>query len=403
MLRTRSRATHVEIDYVCDTIEDSSLPTGPFPGTLDLGIVRTLQKSEVISDTVNARDSFNPCSHQRCKFSGAGKPPPLTFPNVYSYYKSVTRPGWIFYGVFDLPQPSGSQINDFAWQSFLNATTQVPEEISIGNFSLELGEIKDVVLKWSKKIADNFLKWEFGLKPFLSDIATILGVVEAAQKRLDFLRETAGKTVTIHNRREVIFEDDGQNEAPPMESILSDTLSMEMTVFKSAYLTAKRSQIRATLYSSIKVRNDLQGLDAASAYLDTLAAMVGLQNPFKIAWNAFPFSFVLEYFVKLGNVLDSLQLQSFSGELVVVDSCYTIKSESVYDLYGCNNVIHRVESPTPDIILDYKDFPYEKIGVAFNSSYVRRSGLPLGNSVYLTEGLSANQLAILAALAEQFR
>jgi hypothetical protein len=405
--RYRSRSGVKLHDVTITEIPKDFEPYEMAPRSVTVYNAATVVLSEQMADVVGNRHGWNPITHTKTEFPNGGIPEPLTlrlplvpFDREYEVTWKCEDP-WIFAGNLDLVFPSSVQLNDFAWDSFLNATTQVPETIDLPNFVRELADtVKGIVIKWIGDIlhfiASGFLAYEFGIAPFLKDIQTIFGLVKAAKKRLKFLRDTYGKVTDIRFKRGLTVSESSDPEA------LNDSEDQFLEIRPEDFprlctLVAHAQKSEWTLVSHIGVFHQLQGLDEADALLSTIAAMCCLQNPIKVIWNGIPFSFVLEYFVNLRHFFDNLQLPPFKGVIALRYANWSMRAENAVECYSEKwraNIVTSEEEGTHVSYVFYK----KKQGRCRNTYYHRRPGLPLGAEVFLTEGLTNMQLALLAAL-----
>jgi len=236
--------------------------------------------------------------------------------------------------------------------AFSKQITQVPAKISLYNFIYELKDFKELgkslskipkllkeqslarhvnlVKKHKKSLplvaaksgVDTFLSWNFQWAPFIGDLQTLTKVGADAYKRLDYLIKTQGKSVTVH------FVKDDCYEHP---SVGTDVLSM--TFGNNVHRYRLRSY-ECKFTSTWRIFNNLRDLKDALAGLKAVYATLGLNNPLKAAWNAIPFSFMLDWVGPIGSWLEKAAAQPFSGEWEISE--VTSSTHEVYyiDFYS---------------------------------------------------------------------
>lgn len=152
--------------------------------------------------------------------------------------------------------------------------------------------------RWSRTSANNrtqiassyWLEIQYGWKPLLSDVYSSVDYLHGRRDRADILRYRVSSSDSTRSSTSV----NGVN--------VSNTTN-------TARLTANLS-LRATA-------DDLAILEASS---------LGITNPLLVAWELVPYSFVVDWFIPIGNYLDAwgvLSLQSFSGSHSIKDTAIT--------------------------------------------------------------------------------
>jgi hypothetical protein len=146
------------------------------------------------------------------------------------------------------------------------------------------------------------------------------------------------------------------------------------------------------MFSTIRVRYDFIGLDSSIALLRAMEAALGLNNLPKTVWNGLPFSFVFEWFVNVEKIVEEFGVEPFEGTITVLGSWHSVKSDAFYEL----------EAGDPNGWMDSPGggymSPTKTIATAHVKSYTRRAGIPAGGWIFLEDGLSSLQMALLAAL-----
>jgi len=238
--------------------------------------------------------------------------------------------------------------------AFNKQITQVPAKISLLNFLFELKDFKELgkslskipkalkddslarhvnlVTKHKKSLPkvvaksgiDTFLSWNFQWAPFIGDLQTLSKVGENAYKRLDYLRQTQGKSVTVH------YSKDDCYTHPQVGQVLF-TQHVNSVAYRTYVLRAYECKFTSTwrLFQNLRDVNDaLSGLKAVYATL-------GLNNPAKAVWNAIPFSFMLDWVGPFGSWLERAATQPFSGDWEISQV-----TSSVHEVYIIDKYVH---------------------------------------------------------------
>jgi len=284
-------------------------------------------------------------------------------------------------GLFDF-QSAADDMTD-AWDP-------IPDEMSLGNTLLELRELKGLVAQW-KRILSNlgrlkrrrgpyapgpsnapirdasgaFLGHYFGIVPLAQDIVATLLSTDAVLKRLEFLRDTYGREVTLVSRK-VMYDPYAPETVPAMSG--SGTIA----------LVREHNQIVFTV--GCKLYHKLKGLSEVGAWAKATRAYMGLNNPMKIAWNAIPYSFLVDWVYNVGQRLDDAQFPPFEGGYTISSIWHSTKLEGTVGVW---HVPQNLAGNAPRRIAGYKV-----------SRYSRRRGLPTTSLRTLTRF----KLALLGAL-----
>jgi len=256
------------------------------------------------------------------------------------------------------PFQSTSTYENLCVQAFSKQITQVPAKISLYNFLYELKDFKELgkslskipkllkdqslarhvnlVTKHKKSLpkvvaksgVDTFLSYNFQWAPFVGDLQTLTKVGENAYKRLDFLRKTNKKDVTVH------FSKDDCYTHP---SVGQDVLTITFGASKHHYVLRS---YECKFTSTWRLYHDLGELDDALSGLRAVYATLGLSNPAKALWNAIPFSFMLDWVGPIGSWLEKAASQPFSGEWVISEV-----TSSVHEVYYIDFVVENYYGP----------------------------------------------------------
>lgn len=215
----------------------------------------------------------------------------------------------------DAPNPN---LADFAQRAFYAMTPSMSVGVQGTNFLLELGEIASLKSTFTgilsalghptrKGLMDAFsdgnLAYSFGIKPLISDVKQIYEGLISFKERLSNLHSNAGKPQLRHytekvsipiGTREVIAPPSGQGL---WKISCGAHVVTTVATMRYVYYLPELSQAKANLY----------GL------LDTL----GLHLNAGVIWEAIPFSFVVDWFFNVGDVLEQFNYQYLETDMKV--------------------------------------------------------------------------------------
>lgn len=297
-----------------------------------------------------------------------------------------------------MPTPSKSEIDSCCTAAFKQWSTVIPENVSIANFIYELREVKSLLprllkFKWDfyhkeilltpkllkdfsngrynlETLSSNYLAYQFGWKPLLADLKKLANLVPTVLKRLEYLKKTHRKWTKVSFAR----SDFAPREipAPPSGGVLLDELRYVL------------SSYRADFHASAYMWHDLQGLDDGFEFLRAFVTALGLNRPGMVLWNAIPFSFVIDWFVRLGDYVDKMTtvdlfggtLRLYSRGTSITETCRISCWYRYYNtwFYGGHQLIER---------------------------YQRSPGMAIPVSSLVSPELSGTQVTLAAALLHQ--
>jgi len=281
--------------------------------------------------------------------------------------------------VFNFPIVSDDSWYDFGADACLSFATQIPTEVSLANFSWELRELGQLLPKLENSIqstiSGGFLNFQFGWKPFLSDLQKLSGILSTVQGKINHLKQTYGKKTKLGMYR---------------GDVLKPTFSDYTSIVTDARLNSvsyrwQLAEYRADLRAGGYLFHKLKDLDSLYGYIRALFVALGLDNPLRAVWQALPYSFVVDWVFGLSHRLGSLSINPFKGDWQVSDfssSCFTVAKWKV---------IQVIANP-------YVEIP---LGSVIAKRYVRISQLPV-RSTFLTLNVpSPQQLLLTNAMLAQ--
>jgi hypothetical protein len=372
-------------------------------------------KSEVMTDTTGfLQNDFNPVHHE--KLQALIRPvitwvegDPLT--QVTNSCAGGLVPKEIAPVIRDTLSPDPQWLDDFAALAEHHFKTAVDDTHSILNFLIEaiemcegnvekLKALSDKILKalklfreLYKKTGKFWLSWNFAIKPTIGDVYNIIDSLTAAKKRLKWLRDHNHLDTKVKYRfTPLILEgvavvdyqlpDYDYTVPPPYHTCASfpDANKRFELEYQATILPCAHAWVR---------------FDIPDMYLDedfglgiVWASLAGLYNPLKVAWEAVPYSWLIDWFV---NMKTRLQLEAANlsplKDAEILSTGHSLKTKVTGLIYYC--------SDSPLVKEEVGGFTYE--------CYVRRPGLPYQEVFPFRIPIEWYNASILASLISQKR
>jgi hypothetical protein len=221
------------------------------------------------------------------------------------------------------------------------------------------------------------LWYQFGIKPMVQSGGEILRLLRGLPEAIRKLRANNNKVITRHFSRRM------DNVDLPSDALVYNSGGIKVNRY-TRWITAP------IYHASIRYTYDLSMFSDYELQLRAWSQAFGLDRPLRIAWNAIPMSFVVDWFVDIGRWLGSLT----SGDLipiVVQDFCHSTKFE--------HNTTAIIEYPFGTGAV--KPVVTQSVGNRSVLSYDRRRGLPCSTSRLRFNMPSVPQVFTLGALALQ--
>lgn len=233
-----------------------------------------------------------------------------------------------------------------------------------------------------RNLAGEFLNWEFGIKPTVRDIQSLLKTVNDHQSIVDRYFDNAGKQI----RRRYSFPDDIDVTSSTSASGRYPFPALPTQAYTSSgVLSTVRHYRRRMWFSACYIYyapsdRDLLGRLNRSRQAAYLLGGIGL-NP-EAAWNATSYSWLVDWVSNVGDVLHNISV--LTNLDVVIRYAYLMCHEAIEDTYTLTGV----SGPNVPSALS--------LGLV-SESKSRIHASPYGFGL-TWEGFSPKQLAILAAL-----
>lgn len=242
-----------------------------------------------------------------------------------------------------------------------------------------------------KKAADHWLNVQFGWKPFLKDVYSFYETSVKLDKIVNFIRRNQGVPV----RRKGYVKKDEQTEVLDDYQISYpysyNTGEMTFNVLSPPYIFCS-SQSNMGRYKRTRLTTEKIWFEGSFKFwtkdlpptgydLKLLSKIFGIQLTPVLVWNLLPWSWLVDWYSNVGDVLSNLCSPGYADNLVATHA-YLMGTRD----QSIERVIRYTTTPPMTIVRS-----------AFISRKVREKASPFGFSLS-QESFSARQWSILAAL-----
>lgn len=377
-------------------------------------------KMEEMYDVIgNQKSDFNPCDHD--KYLGTLRPlgyfasgPDLEGRwSQYSFGAGGPFPTELLQSLRNLDLFGPNYLEDFSISAEIHYKKAVDDSTSLLNFIIELIALCELnISTWKKysvimesaikqfwrvlrKTGNYWVAWNFAIKPTVRDIWAFLTTYERALKRLEFLRARNHKDTKLKYRQSP-FEISG-TQVPVGFNWWTGSLEFLGSPVNSypadwgGFLMDYKGNVRVSSWAHVIYDIDDNYLnDMFTAVGMIMLCMNGLYNPIKVAWEAIPFSWLIEWFTnkKIELLKEMGNLSPFRDATILgVGHSVRIKLQDA-TVYAWKNG----ESAQGFSI---GDFQYER--------FYRRQGLPTGESALFAADMNLTRTGILGGIASNWK
>lgn len=270
-------------------------------------------------------------------------------------------------------------------EAYLAMKPSLSSGFSLSNFVIELAEFKWIYKAFKKanqtfsllkgaigftdgdsltsNVASAYLMYQFGWKLFVKDLMELYGLLANMEKTL---------------------RDYASRQNIPQVRHFKKTVYSGTTGGESAGSFRRTYKYDCTFYATMKYIYRVQGIHAEYAKLKGILDILGLKANVAVVWNAIPFSFVVDWFLNVGDVLDAKFNKDYlESEVTILDYCFSTKQRLVTEAWiGGPN--------TPEGFL----------GTVEKTTYERRRSLPKADDfgLKLSDRYGSKQMLLSAAL-----
>lgn len=334
--RTRHRVRGVEIKPLVGAVRRFQISTGQtILVASDPVIAYKYKRFSDLTDKVNYPKSWNPCQHLFItQFGGEREHPCPIIPSGFD-------PGWPGYYTRPLLQdyyqilngmPSlleDDEYDDWLYRQFRDMTKMFPSEMSLANSLIELKNgVKEFLPSMEdlrQSIAGNFLKFKFGVMPVLKDLKDSMNVWGNFKKRLDFLEENKGQTFRFRRKHSaegsanaLSIESDWIFPAPQMPEPPPGQFNDYFFQAHDNFTLYECEEQSSKWVLNAFISDEVGDMNSLVQQADAFGRVLGLNNLPKIAWNAYPWTWLFDWFVDTDRILDQFDnTEPFEGKLAL--------------------------------------------------------------------------------------
>jgi hypothetical protein len=231
-------------------------------------------------------------------------------------------------------------------------------------------------------LSGGYLFYKFGIAPLISDMRKIGHHLGKFSKEMARHVANAGKPVSVHFKTGGVFLPLGSLGTPLPNGY--GPIPLQSKPWRVTYdgNASRTATVRG--YRESKDTSDL------FKKVDYLASRFGSTGPASFVWERIPFSFVLDWFVDLRDVLNRLDNALTGSRKKVLDMCITDKYEVNYQVVKQQRDVNETNSQDEHVIAE----------VAL-SKYHRKLADPIPIRIGASGRFGKTQAGILAALVAQ--
>jgi hypothetical protein len=239
-----------------------------------------------------------------------------------------------------LQAPTPAEFDNFNAMAFEAMKPDLETSLSLANFLLELRELPQLWTLWYRwrrrfyrhdwgalkkftlrELAEMHLTYSFGISPFFADVLKMWEVFQTFEDRINTFLDKAGKINTRHWRYK------------------SDEVVLTSVPYSTDFMTVTKeirssTEYHFTMVYSYTVKDDLR---SKMGKLKALREMLGLRVTPEVIWNAIPFSFIVDWFLPIGDILKQFDQPLVDAELNVIQYGGSWKTKST----GKVTILHR--------------------------------------------------------------
>jgi hypothetical protein len=252
--------------------------------------------------------------------------------------------------------------------------------LSLTNFILELGDIKQMFRLWNPRrrysrlrnvirgIAGANLNYQFGWKLFIQDCKRIYSNLTAFDKAFHDFKSRIGK---VQRRR---FRKKFDTETDRVYATTSSSVDKWTDVSWDAEFVA-----------TMRYTYSVPLIDSKYAEYRALMDALGLRLSPSVIWEAIPYSFVVDWFINVGDFLSQFDTDYLESEMTILDFCYSITRHQAQEF-----VLH----------WKFNDDQRLSMGTVQEVDYVRRRCMPSDSifGLHSSDRFGTRQVGLAASL-----
>jgi len=212
------------------------------------------------------------------------------------------------------------QFND---EAFLTMKPTMGTDLNLSNFLLELKDVKQMFKLWDysksklQNVAGGHLNWSFGWKPFIGDLQRLWETLSRTEERLRAYKALQGQVLTSHFKKTIWDPSYGETR-------------IDSEPFKAYYTKA---WIDCKFFATMRYSYSVPLIDGLYAQVRAWLDALGLKANLSVVWEAIPFSFVVDWFFNVSDVLRHIETDYLDSIVKVLDYCCTVKHQIRYEFW----------------------------------------------------------------------
>ena len=261
---------------------------------------------DTVTDEFGVRNGFFGVDHVYSTGAMTGRWPPTGVPFrqytawVPSYFRNPAVNSVPHLNVPGLPSFSDTAVRVLSATNPSKASVDLPVAIA------ELRELPDLVRKFGRgilrQIADGNLRYQFGVKPMVSDFCKLLDFKKSVDKQVQIL-QGFGKGPQV--RKATVFTGSVVQEPGTILVVHSAPSELQMSCRLVSHTTTVQRWGYVTWTPTVPdFRQAFLG-DPASAYALARKIALGLTLDASTAWELLPWSWLVDWFSNMGEYIDS--------------------------------------------------------------------------------------------------
>lgn len=163
---------------------------------------------------------------------------------------------------------------------------------SLGNFIAEFHEIKNLATLHRERVSGMFLGINFGVLPLIGDLSAMFEIFKNFESKIAVWNSYVTNLTTLNYHTTILNEtvtDSGYTDADVGHGYVRYSWQLDVVVV-----------IRSSVYLCPQ-------LIPESSYRSILMALTGLDDPFSIIWEAVPYSFIVDWFTNIGDMIEQAE------------------------------------------------------------------------------------------------
>lgn len=231
-----------------------------------------------------------------------------------------------------------------------------------------------------KQIAGSHLAYSFGLAPLISDFRSLFSIRGKVEKRIKQLKDRNGGAVRV-------------SKATSITTASSAYAAIYGWSDDTHFTENGKWSCTSQGFVSARVNGFFSGNSEAQAKM--WASALGLSTPLQTIWELIPFSFVVDWFIPVGNTFQTLERKLGLG--TTVQGCF------ISDWITSSKILCVRSGTMTCESINYPGWNLENCGTCGKeiSIYTRGQGIPPTNFFAAPSGWTMNKSALSISLVAQ--